>query len=62
MFTDVASLSQQTCPHLNSDDTKDEEDEEAQEKNVAKHGKSIKEQHHKNSHAFKEHNFQASAL
>ena len=47
---DVASLSEQTCPQLNSNDPEDEEDEEAEEEDVTKHGQSVQEKHHQYPH------------
>ena len=49
-LTDVASLPQKTRPQLYSDNTEDEEDKEAEEKDISKHGKSIQQQHHQNPH------------
>ena len=51
-LVDVASLPEQTCPQLNSNDPEDEEDEEAEEEDVTKHGQSVQEQHHQYPHTW----------
>ena len=51
LITDVASLSEQSCPHLHRHDTEDEEDKEAEKEDVTKHGKSVQKQHHEDPHA-----------
>ena len=35
-----------TCPELNSNDAKDEEYKEAEQKNIAQHWQSVQQQHH----------------
>ena len=39
----VASLSEQPCPKLDSNDAKDEEDEKAEKKNITEHGQSVQQ-------------------
>ena len=46
---DKASLSEKTSPELNTNNPKDEEDKEAEQQDITKHGKSVQQQHHKNS-------------
>ena len=40
-----------TCPELNSNDAKYEEDKEAEKEDVAEHGESVQQQHHQDPHA-----------
>ena len=51
-FTDVASLPEKSCPKLNTDDSKYEENKEAEKQDIAKHRKSVQQQHHKYPHAW----------
>jgi len=46
------TLTQVSRPQLNADDSEDEENEEAQKKNVSKHRQSVKEQCDKDTHAW----------
>ena len=48
---DVASLSKQPCPELDTDDAKDEEDEKAEKKDISEHGESVQQKHHQYPHA-----------
>ena len=50
-LTDIAPLPEKARPQLNTHDTKDEEDEEAEQQHIPQHGQSVKQQHHQNSHA-----------
>jgi hypothetical protein len=43
---DIAALSKKTCPELNSNDAKDEEYNDAEQKNIAQHWQSVQQQHH----------------
>ena len=51
LLTDITSLPQQSRPHLNPHDAKDEENEEAEKEDVTKHGQSVQQEHHKDPHA-----------
>lgn len=48
------ALSEDALPQLHSDDAEDEEDEEAEKEDVAQHGQRIQQQHHQDSHTWKE--------
>ena len=48
---DVASLSKQPRPELDTNDAKDEEDKKAEKKDISEHGKSVQQQHHEYPHA-----------
>ena len=39
----VASLSEQPCPKLDSNDAKDEEDEKAEKKDITEHGQGVQQ-------------------
>jgi hypothetical protein len=40
-LVDIAALSEKTCPELNSNDAKDEEDKEAKEEDITQHGQGV---------------------
>ena len=54
-LTDKTSLSKQSSPQLDSNNTKNEEDEEAEEKDIPKHWQGIQQQHHQDSHTLNYH-------
>ena len=51
-LADVAPLSEQTCPQLHPNNAKDKEYEKAEQQHIAQHRQGVKEQHHKDSHAY----------
>lgn len=46
-----AAVAEQPGPQLHPDDSKDEEDKEAEKKDVPQHGQGVQEQVHKDAHA-----------
>ena len=52
MKDERVGMSLATCPELNSNDAKYEEDKEAEEEHVAEHGQGVQQQHHQDPHAF----------
>ena len=46
----ITSLSQQSCPHLDTNNTKYEEHKKAEEQHIAQHWKSVQQQHHQYPH------------
>lgn len=46
-----ASLSQYSLPQLYADDPEDEEHEEAEQQDIAKHGQGVQQEHHQDTHA-----------
>lgn len=48
-----AAVAEQPSPQLHPDDAEDEEDKEAEKKNVPQHGQGVQEQVHKDAHACK---------
>ena len=42
-LTDIAPLPEKARPQLNTHDTKDEEDEEAEQQHIPQHGQSVKQ-------------------
>ena len=50
-LADVAPLAEQSCPQLDPNNPKYEEDEKAEQQHIAQHRQGVKEQHHKDPHA-----------
>ena len=48
-----AAVSQKASPQLDAHNAEDEEDKEAEEQDVAQHGKCVQQQHHQDPHACK---------
>lgn len=46
-----AAVAEQPSPQLHPNDAKDEEDKEAEKKDVSQHGQGVQEQVHKDAHA-----------
>ena len=49
-YVEKTSISEDTCPKLNTNNTKNEKYKKTQQKDVAKHRKSIEKQHHQDTH------------